>query len=275
MKQKQTLLIRQFLETHNHLGSPEQLLKKLIIEDFKSLEDLKSIENLEIKLKILGSLRGFTEPKYIELPSDICARTKDGKIEINATHVKSRQLFAWAHEIVHSYFNSSTKVEIECIGGTYSFIGENVEEETLCNFGASEILFYGINAKDFSVETLQKIAQGNGLSKEATACFMRKYAPENGGIIVWKRMHRKSENPHQSSLFDEDQQPFRIHYALVNGNLFLPKNKSVNSGEAINECEQDGFSFGVIELNLPSKVLISTDNLLIGDKTVLTLFKVI
>lgn len=274
MKRYKTELIKNFLKEHNSNGKPEDLLKKLIHEDLASFDDLKNLDSVEKRLQVLSSYRGIKQPQYIELPNEQIAATKNGEILINSNQPKSRQLFGWAHEIIHSYFPGSTKVTYECLGSDFSFDGENVEEESLCNFGASELIFYGTPDPQFSITSMEKIARQTGASLEATACFMYKYAPKNGGTIVWKRNHKKSQNPDQICMFGiEEKHPFRIVYAWIKGDLFLPKNKSVNQGDAIEECEENGYSSGKIGIDLnDGRVELITDNVLLSSGVVISLF---
>ena len=271
MTEYKTKVVLDLLAVHNFQGTPEELLKKLIYEDIESLGNDVGIDDLETRLVLLGSLRGLKRPMFQDLGIKDSGRTDGKDIFINSSHPRSRQLFTWGHEITHSYFPSSSGVKTDAFGQEHHCSGENREEELLCDFGASLILFYGTSADNFDISNLLKIMENTGASAEAAAISMVKNANSEVGMIVWSRKGKKGENPNQACMFaDEEKNPFRIDYASCKG-LFLPKNKSVDEGEAIDTCELEDRSSGVIQIGKYSDLY--SDNLKISGDRILTLFK--
>lgn len=275
MADYKTKVVLDFLKSNNFVDTPEELLKQLIYEDL-SIFDADSVDDLEDRLKYLGSLKGLSEPQFVVLNDDESGHTDGSTILINTSHHRPRQLFTWAHEISHAYFGKSSGVTTDFLGTEYHCSGTNLEEERLCDFGASLILMYGIVPDDFSINSLLQIVRKTGASAEAVAISMSRQASSKNGIIVWRRKCKKGENPDQVSLFGEEtQNTFRIDYAFSK-NIYLPNNKSVDEGNFIDLCGSDLRSSGVIGIKLNNiMVKFMSDNLNISDGRVLTLFQLI
>lgn len=275
MNEYRSKTVLKLMADHNFEGDPKELLKKLVFADLETIESLGGIENIEDRLKFLSSYRGLSEPKLVDMDDDQSGHTDGRQINLNSNHPESRRLFTWAHEIIHSYFEKSAGVKVEYFGGEFHCSGENKEEESLCDFGASLILFYGHKPDSFNIESLLKLMETTGASAEATASSMLEHAEADQGFVVWSRKCKKGENPDQISMFMEEKHPFRIDYAMSRS-VFLPQNKSVNEGDAVDACETDSRSMGAIHLDLhPSRLSLETENLLISNGRVLTLFTVI
>lgn len=267
--------VLQFMSDQNFSGDPKLLVKKLIIDDLEEVELLGGVDTVKDRLKYLASLRGISEPNFIELSNLESGHTDGSQININSNDSASRQIFTWAHEIVHSYFRPSSGVKVDCLGGEFHCSSENLEEEALCDYGASIILFYGHAPEAFDLVSLNKMISLTGASPEATASSMLQHFDQSHGFIVWKRKLKKGENKAQISMFEGDiERPFRIDYAICE-NVFLPENKSVDKGDSIDRCELDSTSEGEIVIDLKSNIItLSTQNLLISGGRILTLFKV-
>lgn len=276
MTDYKTKSVLQFMSENSFSGDPKVLLKMLILADMQEIDSLGGINNVKDRLKCLASLRGLTEPNLIELPNHESGHTDGSQININVAHSAARQLFTWAHEIVHSYFIRSTGVKVDCFGDEFHSSSENKEEESLCDYGASQILFYEHIPGSLNVASLLEIMDATGASPEAAALSMLDHFDDTHGLIVWMRKCKKGENLDQTSLFTEEiDHPFRIEYA-VSKNAFLPKNKSVNEGKAVDQCEVAGSSSGEITLDLKGRVVkLMTENLSISNERVLSLFKLV
>lgn len=264
-----------FMSRENFEGDPKVLLKAKIEEDLTTLQELGGYSNNEEKLKLLGSLRSLNEPLYQPLTEGQSGFNNGDRIIINSLHSKQRQLFTWAHEIVHTYFNSSGGVTVVTQHDEYHFSGEDVEEESLCDYGASIILFREHIPETFTCDSLLRLSRASGTSLEATARAMLHHFNSSHGVIVWQRKGKKGENPNQASLFGEAiTYPYRVLYAVGNG-AFIPQNKSVNSGDAIDICEAEGCSQGEIVLHLSNtETILYTENITLSNSRILTLFKV-
>lgn len=216
----------------------------------------------------------LSEPKYIALDRSESGHSDGSAIFININDSRSRQLFTWAHEISHSYFGKSSGVTTDCLGVEFHCSGTNLEEERLCDFGASLILMYGMSPKDFCVDSLIETMNKTGASPEAITISMCRQAGVDDGIIVWRRKCKKGENTNQTSLFSEEIQfPFRIDYAYSK-NIFLPNNKSIDEGDSIILCETNNRSSGVIGIKLNNNMIkLKSDNLSISNNRVLTLYR--
>jgi hypothetical protein len=272
MNEYKSKTVLNFMVTHDFEGDPKELLRKLVYEDLETIESLGGVENIEDRLKFLSSYRGLSEPKLVEMEDDQSGHTDGNQINLNAKHSKSRRLFTWAHEIIHSYFEKSAGIKVDYFGGEFHCSGENKEEEFLCDFGASMVLFYGYEPDSFNIESLLRLIELTGASAEATASSMLEHAGNDQGFVVWSRKCKKGESPDQTSLFSEEKQPFRVDYAMSRS-VYLPANKSVNEGDAVDICESDNRSSGTIHLDLhPSRLSLETENLLISNGRVLTLF---
>ena len=276
MTDHKTKSVLQFMSENSFSGDPKVLLKTLIFADLQEIDSLGGINNVKDRLKCLASLRGLAEANFIELPNDESGHTDGSQININVTHSEARQLFTWAHEIIHSYFIRSTGVKVDCFGDEFHSSSENEEEESLCDYGASQILLYGHIPGALNISSLLEIINATGASPEATALSMLDHFDDTHGLIIWMRKCKKGENPDQTSLFAEDiKHPFRIDYA-VSKNAFLPKNKSVNEGDAVDQCETAGSSSGEIILDLKGHaVTLMTENLSISNGRILSLFKLV
>lgn len=273
MANYKTKAVLDFLAKHVSDGTPEELLKNLIYNDLALVTD-DSVSSTEDLLKMLGSLRGFSQPKFVDLKDEDSGYTDGKEIFINSNHSKSRQLFTWGHEICHSYFDKSSGVKTDAFGKEFHCSCENTEEEGLCDFGSSLILFYGVDSDNFSIDALLKIVSDTKASAEAVAISMLKNTNSEMGMIVWRRKCKKGENLTQTSLFSEEiKHPFRIDYASSE-DVFLPGNKSVDEGNSIDLCEIDGRSSGVIGMKLKNGMVnFRTDNLKISGNRILTLFQ--
>lgn len=272
MNEYQSTTVLNFMVAHDFKGDPKELLRNLVYEDLETIESLGGVENIEDRLKFLSSCRGLSEPNLVDMEDDQSGHTDGNQINLNSNHSASRRLFTWAHEIIHSYFEKSAGIKVEYFGGVFHCSGDNKEEESLCDFGASLILFYGHDPDSFNIDSLLKLMEATGASAEATASSMLEHAEDDQGFIVWSRKCKKGESPDQMSIFSEEKHPFRVDYA-ISRSVYLPANKSVNEGDAVDICESNNRSSGTVHLDLhPSRLTLKTENLLISNGRVITLF---
>jgi hypothetical protein len=76
------------------------------------------------------------------------------------------------------------------------------------------------------------------------------------------------------AIANDQQYPFRIDYAFGK-KFFLPNNKSVDEGDAIDFCEVNKRSSGIIGINLGKDMIkLMTNNLKISNNRILTLYRI-
>jgi Zn-dependent peptidase ImmA (M78 family) len=273
-----TANIKYFLKYHHYNGSPENLMKRLCSNLCKQLP-LKKID-IKTRLQYLSSMQGIDpQPLYSEINENISGyRSIDKmgrkKITLNSLHSEGRRLFSWAHEICHSFFPGKPKKDLN-LG--YWAEGENPEVEKLCDLGAAEILFFGLDVEKMSFEmnTLNYIKSKNSASKESIAVFMAKSRYWSGGMAIWVKTLKKSQSKAQMSLLsiNPNQPKYRVLYSIYPGGVFLPKWKSADNQDFFHEVEKKhGFAVGFIKCIFKKKeVKLNAEAIYLGHQRILTL----
>ena len=262
------------LKSNPSFSTPEDIvihLAKELAAKVPNTEDTKK------RLAILASYRGIIAINYKRMQEEesgtlINNAGNRNEILVNNGHSINRQNFTIAHEICHTFFTGPTGNE----NSNYSDYCEDPYEEKLCDIGASEILFFNcdFSGRFFSIDTLIKTAEKFTASYEATAIKMVKSNIwRDVGFIIWKKKVKKDQNLDQSSFWQgyEDKEVFRVQYSYFNNYVYIPQNKSVNNGSAIDIASSQGLGKGVLQLNLDPVHILNVEAICIYKNTVLSL----
>ncbi len=227
--------------------------------------------DLDVLTSFLGIRRSDDPPAHS--PDAELVPDADGGVtmRVNADRPETRQRFSVGHEITHTFFPGYDR-KVQCRPDPRHRERTGPEEflETLCDIGASELLFplpwFAADAgKVTTAQGLLDLAAKYRASREATA---RRYAEASHRCIasvffVWKLKPTQKKTvgvPGQKTLFNLDPaelarsaRELRVEYAVpspsfADAGYFLPKDKSVDlmgplrvAAEEARCCEGDEF----------------------------------
>lgn len=234
-------------------ADPVAAIQRLAAELVEASELQKPAENL----LLLASLQDIVAIKKCEM-SDAgrLVPTANGLIiQVNQSHPITRQNFSIGHEISHTLMPNYL-ADMGKTDASVGFYQKDMEEEYLCDIGASEILLpsgdflNAIGRERPSITTLRSIASSFGVSLEATAIKLIRAEVADLAVAVWEPGWKpmQERNMKQPSLFDAEDVPpplqkLRLRYAYCSGSMaecFFPKSKSVEEASLIGRAYTEG-----------------------------------
>ena len=212
----------------------------------------------------------FNMPKPIRRSLDdvqgLLASEAYGMVIVNENDPPARQRFTEAHELMEYVFKP-LHVRRSWNGQRVGNLPQNKKEQ-LCNLGAAELLM----PKQLFIDQVRGRKVGFEAARDLTSIFhvsltaalvrMVRLSHEPYAVVLFRHKHKPSElkemqrTPTQMNLLDEEPaQPskkLRVEWAIGNGtNVFMPQDKSVDSGTKIYRAWQDStFTEGVDVLEL-------------------------
>ena len=173
-------------------------------------------------------------------------------VHVNAGHAAAKRRFSACHEIAHTLipdFGTDDRRRADASTGLYPI---NLEEEYLCDIGASELLLptdeftAALGGSPPSIKALIALAADFGASLEATAIKMVRHGTGDKGLIVWEPGLKPTQLADMAapSLFNERDVPalprkLRVRYACCCGGMarhFFPRDKSISDDSLVGQA---------------------------------------
>lgn len=248
-----------YLMEKTETNDPEVAMRELVAD----LLEEAGQKSIPINLPLVASFRGIIGIKSESiLGTAMLVPTEHGlQILVNSSDPKSRQNFSIAHEICHTFFPGNINE------GEDHFIGQfliRLEEEYLCDIGASELLIppavisAKINEHGCCLEGILSLANEAECSIEAMSISWVQTSEWPCAIVFFEEKLKPSQFKNRNQIVFpgmEDMQPrpeLRITHAYVSKcfPFFLPKDKSVHREGIISRCLEELRSAGLDTLDL-------------------------
>lgn len=237
----------QYISQRTGLSDPEVAIRKLVSDLLEEAEQ----STPPIDLTLVASFKNIVRIRREELlgPAMLINSANGLEIVINSADAPARQNFSIAHEISHTFFFGCSSI-IEGIDRWIGQFSPKLEEEYLCDVGASSLLFppdlmapliepYGCN-----LDAIRRIAGIFNGSIEATAITWARLSPWDCAVVFFEEKLKPTQVRKQGQMVFtgmEDilpQPELRINHACNSPSFpfFLPKHKSVRRTGPIYAC---------------------------------------
>lgn len=217
------------------------------------LSELQS--DLPVDLEVLASTQGVRLPIEVADMAQAGCTYADGhhfRIRLRSADSPARRRFTLAHEICHTFFESTSLRGVED-----DEVGRYVEQddvEHLCDLGAAELLFppgpfTSICPATPDFDDVIQIARRFDGSLEATASRVVGLRLGPAQLVVLepslrvgqeRALKRAAVEPSFAGMEAPPPDPkLRVVWA-TGANRYVPRNKSVDDGTALSSCIRDG-----------------------------------
>lgn len=237
--------VQAWCSAHGHDGPPDALMVRKCAE----LTELDS--TIPVDLEVLASMQGVLLPvEETEMREAGCTYV-DGdhfRIRLRASDSPGRRRFTLAHEITHTFFESTRLHGV--VDAEVGRPGQKDQVERLCDLGAAEILFPRTPFRSSCPPTpgfddVAGLAEEFEASLEATASRIvgLRLGPEQLVRLEPKltveqerSLRRAKSQPSLAGMGAPAPEPkLRVCWA-AGGDRYVPPNKSVSEGTALSTC---------------------------------------
>jgi len=230
----------------------------------RDLVDEAGLDEPPFSPALLASFQNVSEIRVTQMVS--AARLIPNKttgtlvIEVNADHSQGKRNFSANHETAHTLLPTYSGEQIE--DGETGRFSTNLEEEYLCDIGASELLLGDRWLRPLALEsgpslaTLLYLAELFDASLEATAYKLAELDIWSCAFVFWEEGLRKNERVGEGQMMLPLLAPYGVAkpkvrikrpYATRSFGMYIAVNKSVDSASLVTTSYKEGCSTNGVE----------------------------